>query len=123
MPRARGDRPERQSRRPGQRPVAPRSRGYPIDLETKEKLRYAPQEYIDAFTEKVKVRGHDGVLLALPDGSQEIDAFEPTQVKSAIGNNGQFDPGDANMVAPRSRGWTAGQRSESPDTTRTNVQP
>lgn len=65
---------------------------YPIDLATKGKLRRAPQAYIDAFTQRVKERGHDGVKLSFDDGTIEIVAFEPTQVKSAIGNNGDFYP-------------------------------
>lgn len=70
---------------------------YKISLTTKNKLRYAPQEYIDEFTAKVKALGHDGVMLTYEDGSIEIVAFEPTQVKSAIGNNGEFDPSNPDI--------------------------
>ena len=77
---------------------------YQIDLETKRKLSKAPQGYIDKFTEKVKARGHDGVMLKFSDGTTEIVAFEPSQVKSAIGNNGDFDPDNADILFSRATG-------------------
>jgi len=70
---------------------------YPATLDMKRKLSRAPQSHIDQFTEKVKAQGHDGVMLTHPDGSIEIVAFEPTQVKSAIGNNGDFDPANPDI--------------------------
>lgn len=75
---------------------------YKADLETKRKLSKAPQEYIDAFTEKVKARGHDGVMLKYSDGTIEIVAFRPEQVKSATGNNGNFDPQNPDIRFSRS---------------------
>ncbi len=70
---------------------------YKADLSIKRRLRNASQETIDAFTEKVKASGHDGVMLTLEDGVIEIVAFEPTQVKSVTGNNGDFDPDNADI--------------------------
>lgn len=70
---------------------------YVMSVEAKQKLRYAPQSYIDAFTAKMKAMGHDGAILDHGDGVLEIVAFEPTQVKSAIGNNGDFDPANPDI--------------------------
>lgn len=43
--------------------------------------------------EKLKALGHDGVLFRNDAGNvQEVVAFDPTQVKSAIGNRGTYDP-------------------------------
>ncbi len=70
---------------------------YPIDEKMRGRLRYAPQSYIDKFTQKMKDRGHDGAVYDHGNGVVEIVAFEPTQVKSAIGNNGDFDPGNPDI--------------------------
>ena len=41
--------------------------------------------------------GYDGIALAAEDGSIELVAFKDTQIKSAIGNNGNFDPEDPDI--------------------------
>jgi hypothetical protein len=67
----------------------------------------------DAILEKVK-EGHwsgvEGILKQLKDyggydavavneaGKQNLIVFDPTQIKSATGNNGNFDPNDANIL-------------------------
>jgi hypothetical protein len=57
-----------------------------------------------AAAEKAKKDGHDGlVLLNLRDaGTVRNDhvlvAFDPTQIKSAIGNSGAFDPGSSDIT-------------------------
>jgi hypothetical protein len=49
--------------------------------------------------EKLQALGHDGVLFRNDAGKvQEVVAFEPTQVKSAIGNRGTYDPLEAEMT-------------------------
>lgn len=49
--------------------------------------------------EKLKALGHDGVLFRNDAGKvQEVVAFEPTQVKSAIGNRGTYDPAEVEMT-------------------------
>ena len=55
------------------------------------------------LTELIKAAGHDGVIINADSGSfgrktKTVIAFEPTQVKSAIGNRGTFDPNDANIL-------------------------
>ncbi len=50
--------------------------------------------FLDArFTGVLKELGHDGIMSTYPDGSMEIIAFDPRQVKS-IKNTGGFDPLD-----------------------------
>lgn len=49
--------------------------------------------------EKLKALGHDGVLFRNDAGNvQEVVAFDPTQVKSAIGNRGTFDPTEVELT-------------------------
>ena len=60
--------------------------------------------------EKLKEMGHDGVIVTRDDSFQNVMgrtiprqkiynavAFEPTQIKSAIGNEGTFDPTDPRL--------------------------
>lgn len=46
----------------------------------------------------IRRSGFDGIIAHRPDGSKEYVAFHPTQVKSAIGNRGTFDPADPDMT-------------------------
>jgi len=46
-------------------------------------------ELSDAIRSTLTALGYDGVVL---DGGREIVAFKPTQIKSATGNEGTFDP-------------------------------
>jgi hypothetical protein len=44
--------------------------------------------------------GHDGIVLANKEGKPlHVVAFRPNQIKSAIGNNGQFDPKSLSITA------------------------
>jgi hypothetical protein len=54
----------------------------------------------DDFREKLIRAGHDGVILdyGTPDGGKEVVAFHPTQIKSATGNQGTFDPSDPDIT-------------------------
>ena len=58
----------------------------------------------DKWTEELKAKGHDGVILPLKPGifdkgkpQQEIVVFDPAGVKSATGNKGTFDPKNPNI--------------------------
>jgi hypothetical protein len=59
---------------------------------------------VEAFTKELLDRGHDGVIVHSDlrdtddDFITEVVAFSPTQIKSAIGNRGTFDPNDANIL-------------------------
>jgi hypothetical protein len=58
------------------------------------------------LTERVKAEGYDGIIVRGADGVlDEIVAFNDTQIKSAIGNNGDFSP-----TNPDIRFKTADQR-------------
>ncbi len=63
----------------------------------KTRIKIGGKPAARAFTERVKALGHDGVALDLGEGVIELVAFESTQVKSAIGNNGNFDPNDRDV--------------------------
>jgi len=52
----------------------------------------------------IEDRGFDGVIVENEDGSvREYIAFEPSQIKSAIGNRGTFDPADPDITRSASR--------------------
>ena len=57
-----------------------------------------------AITEALKKEGYDGIRYAHPDMTLDSKpgvawvAFEPTQIKSAIGNRGTFDPASPNIL-------------------------
>lgn len=70
---------------------------YFATAQEKNRLRLADRAVADRFTANLAARGHDGVALNFPDGSQELVAFNPAAVKSAIGNNGAFDAGNADI--------------------------
>jgi len=72
-----------------------------------EKLayRFDPKEKMSSAAEKMLVdqisrviraelirRNHDGVITTYPDGGYEAMVLESSQVKSATGNHGRFDP-------------------------------
>lgn len=52
----------------------------------------------ETFNRAVRAAGFDGVIVQDEDGVQEVVAFEPTQIKSATDNNGQFDPNNPNIL-------------------------
>lgn len=70
---------------------------YVATVALKQKLKSASQVEIDRFTQDLKDKGYDGVAMPFSDGHVELMAFDPTQVKSAIGNNGQFDPANPDI--------------------------
>jgi GNAT superfamily N-acetyltransferase len=46
----------------------------------------------------IRNSGFDGIIAHRPDGSKEYVAFHPHQIKSAIGNQGTFDPTDPDIT-------------------------
>lgn len=52
------------------------------------------------FTNDLKDKGHDGVILNYPHkpGLQEVMVFDPTQIKSAISNTGAYSPTDPRLT-------------------------
>lgn len=71
---------------------------FPADLEVKRKLSRVSQATVDRFTGQLHRAGFDGAALVFDDGTVELAAFRPEQVKSAIANRGTFDPLDADIV-------------------------
>jgi len=53
--------------------------------------------------EAAKAEGHDGLIA---ENRGHLVAFEPTQIKSAIGNRGTFDPSDADIRRSTGRTFT-----------------
>lgn len=51
----------------------------------------------DRAKEFLAARGFDGVVRRDSDGGVAYAAFEPEQIKSAIGNNGEFDPNNSDI--------------------------
>lgn len=63
--------------------------------ELKQKIRQRLEvdpEYARKFTESLRAEGYDGVTMPYPNEGYEIVVFDPTQIKSATDNNGDFDP-------------------------------
>jgi len=55
-----------------------------------------------AEADRIRASGeYDGVLAKDKNGYVQVIAFRPEQIKSAIGNNGQFDPNDPNILRQR----------------------
>ena len=75
---------------------------YVATPEIKARLKRATQAQVDRFTANLRAMGHDGVTLTAEDGSVEIVAFDPNQVKSAIGNSGAFDADTSDIRFSRS---------------------
>ena len=55
----------------------------------------------DSIRKALVARGYDGIIANNPDGTEYI-VFEPTQIKSATGNRGTFDPADPRISYNRS---------------------
>lgn len=58
--------------------------------------------YASDMQAAVKALGHDGIIGTYPDGSMEYVVFTPNQIKSATGNNGNFDANNNDIRLSRS---------------------
>lgn len=57
------------------------------------------RDFSRADTRRAKEMGHDGLITLDDDGlASQITAFDPTQIKSATGNSGEFDPSNPNIL-------------------------
>jgi hypothetical protein len=65
---------------------------HPFYATEKDKLMNASQSEARQLTEKFRSRGYDGAILTMPGGYKEYVVFKGTQIKSAIGNRGTYDP-------------------------------
>lgn len=65
------------------------------------------------ITDQLVAEGYDGVVeRGGPGGFIEVMAFRPEQVKSATGNQGSFDAGDARITKSTQRKATTGEANE-----------
>ncbi|MBB76647.1 MAG: hypothetical protein CMJ75_19240 [Planctomycetaceae bacterium] len=71
---------------------------YMATLADKKRLMALGRQTADNFTKELQRLGHDGVILEFKD-VREIVIFDPAGVKSAIGNNGAFDPNNPDIRA------------------------
>jgi hypothetical protein len=67
--------------------------------------------------QQLRLQGHDGVIG--PDGIYVV--FEPTQIKSAVGNDGQFDPKKPSILQNRGLKRWAPQHGEAWDTSKVGM--
>jgi hypothetical protein len=88
----------------------------------------ATRDQADEITDKARQMGHDGVVLdysAFGDrfaGDTEFVAFDPTQIKSAIGNTGAFDPANPDIRLSESAATHSDLPAHAPDFTPATVE-
>lgn len=71
----------------------------------------------ETFNRAVRAAGFDGVIVRDEDGVQEVVAFESTQIKSATGNRGTYDPADPSILNKDSADGPRGQIAFAQDIT------
>jgi hypothetical protein len=83
-----------------------------IQLITHNQGAEAGRRAADEWTAELKAKGHDGVILQYREPevgkgsvSDEVVAFDPKAVKSAIGNRGTFDPESDNILFQAGKPW------------------
>ena len=70
---------------------------YVATLEDKKIMARASQKQVDEITQRMIAMGHDGAVLEFGDGSIELVAFSPNDIKSATDNTGEFDRPNADV--------------------------
>jgi hypothetical protein len=83
---------------------------YPLDLLSDEFLADS-RDGMEVFNSVLKELGYDGIIAKNGNGlsGDEILAFNPDQIKSAIGNNGQFDGSNPDIRYSNPRSAITGQ--------------
>ncbi len=63
----------------------------------------APKSSVGArnLSDRLQAEGYDGVILRAGTPFREVMVFHPNQIKSAIGNNGEFDPESTRITAKK----------------------
>lgn len=82
--------------------VGAAGRGVIVDAYLSIKNPAGWKEYDQLTLDELIARGYDGLALPDSDGTTTYVAFEPTQIKSATGNRGTFDPDDVNILKQKS---------------------
>lgn len=67
-----------------------------------------------SIIKQAREAGHDGVIFRSPDGDAFYAAFDPKQVKSAIGNSGKFDPNSPSLTDSIGAARSAAARQPQP---------
>jgi len=70
---------------------------YVANLDFKQMMSRLSEAGVKSVTRQLISAGHDGVVLEFGDGTQEIAVFDPTRIKSSIGNSGEFDASDPDI--------------------------
>lgn len=77
--------------------LPPGASTYPVLLKLENPYLLEVSAQINAeLIAEAKALGHDGIIADM-GGAREFVVFEPTQIKSAIGNNGDFSPSNADI--------------------------
>jgi DNA repair protein RadC len=76
----------------------------PVFLQVNNPLVYDKQipktpEASAKIVKDAKAEGHDGVIFTRGEGGKNYVVFKPTQIKSAVGNTGEFSPKNPSIVA------------------------
>ena len=71
---------------------------YYATVEDKDRIRRGGRKAADAFSSFLTENGYDGVILEYDGGGAEYVVFDPAGVKSSIGNNGEYDATNANIL-------------------------
>lgn len=69
----------------------------------KAQMKHWSRQQLEENTQKLIEQGYDGAVLEGDDGAIELVAFRNTQIKSATGNNGDFDSNNDDIRFSRSR--------------------
>jgi hypothetical protein len=70
----------------------------PVMLSIKNPYNTASRDLDGRTPAELKKEGYDGALIREEDGGEMWVAFDPTQIKSATGNRGTFDPASPNIL-------------------------
>ena len=71
---------------------------YYATVEDKDRIRRGGRKAADVFSSFLTENGYDGVILEYDGGGAEYVVFDPAGVKSSIGNNGEYDATNANIL-------------------------
>lgn len=74
---------------------------YYVDLAFKQDMKDATDSERDRFNQYLIDNGHDGVVLSIDDKADQVMVLNPNQLKSDIGNNGDFSLENDNILFSR----------------------
>lgn len=70
----------------------------PLYIKTKEAASFYFDDNADEILAKAKNNKNDGIIIDGASGERLAVVFKPTQIKSATGNDGSFNPDDPNIT-------------------------